>query len=60
MPSLVLIGQYLQVLSVNKVKYGKFSNSRADNSDSSGTISSIIELTRDLMVIYFSTKFGAD
>ena len=30
--------------SVNKVKYGKFSNSRADNSDSSGQIRSIIEL----------------
>ena len=29
---------------VNKVNYGKFSNSRADNSDSSGPISSIIEL----------------
>ena len=26
------------------VKYGKFSNSRADNSDSSGPISSIIEV----------------
>ena len=46
--------------SVNKVKYGKFSNSRADNSDSSGPISSIIELIRDLMVIYILTKFGAD
>ena len=46
--------------SVNKVKYGKFSNSRADTSDSSGPISSIIELNRDLMVIYILTKFGAD
>ena len=46
--------------NVNKVKYGKFSNSRADNSDSSGPISSIIELIRDLMVIYILTKFGAD
>ena len=42
------------------VKYGKFSNSRADNSHSSGQISSIIELIRDLMVIYTLTKFGAD
>ena len=42
------------------VKYGKFSNSRADNSDSSSLISSIIELIRDLMVIYIWTKFGAD
>ena len=46
--------------SVNKVKYGKFSNSRADNLDSSGPISSIIELMQDLMVIYILTKFGAD
>ena len=46
--------------SVNKVKYGKFSNSRADNSNSSGSIISIIELIRDLMVIYILTKFGAD
>ena len=44
----------------NKVKYGKFSNLRADNSNSSGPISSIIELNRDLMVIYILTKFGAD
>ena len=35
-------------------------NSRADNSDSSGLISSIIKLIRDLMVIYILTKFGAD
>ena len=35
-----------------KVKYGKFSNSWADNSDSSGPISSIIDFIRDLMVIY--------
>ena len=32
----------------------------ADNSDSSFPISSIIELIRDLMVIYILTKFGAD
>ena len=42
------------------VKYGKFFNSRADNSDSSGPIRSIIKLIRDLMVIYILTKFGAD
>ena len=47
-------------LCVNKVKYGKFSNSRANNSTSSGPINSIIELIRDLMVIYILTKFGAD
>ena len=37
-----------------------FSNTRADYSDSSRPISSIIELIRDLMVIYIVTKFGAD
>ena len=42
------------------VKYGKFSNSRADNKDSSGSISSIIKLIRYLMVIYIWTKFGDD
>ena len=42
------------------VKCSKFSNSRADNSDCSGPISSIIELIRDLMVMYILTKFGAD
>ena len=45
---------------VNKVKYSKFSNSRADNSDSSGPITSTVILIRDLMVIYILTKFGAD
>ena len=45
---------------VNIVKYGKFSNSRADNSDSSGLISSIIKLIRALVVIYILTKFGDD
>ena len=39
---------------------GKFLNSRADNLDSSGPISSIIELIRDLMVIYILAKSGAD
>ena len=57
---MVLIGQYLQMLECNKVKYGKFSNSRADNLDSSGPISSIMEVMRDLMVIYILNKFGAD
>ena len=46
--------------SVNKVKYGKFSNSRADNSNNSDPISSITELIRDLMVIYTLNKFCAD
>ena len=48
------------VASVHKVNYGKCSNSRADNWDSSGLINSTIELNRDLMVIYILTKFGAD
>ena len=38
----------------------KFSNSRADNSNSSGQIRSTIKLIRDLMVTYILTKFGAD
>ena len=46
--------------SVNEVKYGRFSNSRADNSDSSGPIRSIIKLIWDLMITYILTKFGAD
>ena len=37
------------------VKYGKFSNSRAYNSDST-----IIELIRALVVIHILTKFGDD
>ena len=32
----------------------------AYDSDSSGPISSVIELIRDLMVIYILTKFGAE
>ena len=48
------------MLEINIVKYGKFSNSRADNSDSSGPINSIIELVRALVVIYILTKFGDD
>ena len=35
-------------------------HSRAENSDSSVPISSIIELIRDLMVIYILITFGAD
>ena len=37
-----------------------FANSRANNSDRSGPITSIIELIRDLIVTYILTKFGAD
>ena len=46
--------------SVNIFKYGKFSISRADNSNSSGSICSIIKLIRILMVISILTKFGDD
>ena len=37
-----------------------FANSRANNSENSGPIKSIIELIRDLMVTYILTKSGAD
>ena len=37
-----------------------FANSRANNSDSSGQIKSIIKLIRDLIFTYILTKFGAD
>ena len=37
-----------------------FAKSRANNSNSSGPITSIIEPIRDLMVTYILTKFGAD
>ena len=37
-----------------------FANSRANNSDSSAPIKSIIELIPDVMVTYILTKFGAD
>ena len=58
--SLVLIVNFCRRYRVNIVKYGKFSNSRADNSDSSGPISSIIKLIRALLVIYILTKFSDD
>ena len=37
-----------------------FANSRANNSNSSALIKSIIELIQDLMVTYILTKFRAD
>ena len=52
--------KFCRCYSVNIVKYGNFSNSRAENSESSGLISSIIKLIRDLMFIYILTKFGDD
>ena len=42
------------------MKFSNFSYSRANNSSHSGPIGPIIELIRDLMVIYILTKFGAD
>ena len=39
--------------SVNKVKYGKFTNSRADNSDSSGPIRSVITHPRSYNHMHF-------
>ena len=56
---MVLIGQYLQMLECKQSQIWPISNSRADNSDSSGPIRSIIKLIRDLMVIYILTKFAA-
>ena len=37
-----------------------FANSRANNSDSSAPIKSIIKFIGDLTVTYILTKFGAD
>ena len=37
-----------------------FANSRANNSDNSGPLRSIIELIQDLMVAYILAKFGAE
>ena len=48
------------MLECKESQNGKFSNSRTDNSDSSGQVSSIIELIQGLMVIYTLSKFGAD
>ena len=59
-PSLVLVGQYLQMLECKQSQISQFSNSRANNSNSSGPIRSIIELIRSLMVTYILTKFGID
>ena len=42
-----------------KLDLASFANSRANYSDSSGSIKSIIELIQDLIVTYILTKFGA-
>ena len=56
---MVLIGQYLQMLVLTKLNMANFLI-QGQITDSSGPISSIIQLIRDLMVIYILTKFGAD
>ena len=57
---MVLIGLYLQLLERKQSKYGIFfSNSRADNSEHCGPITSIIEPVRNLMVTYILAKFGS-
>ena len=43
-----------------KLDTASSANSRANYSDSSGSIKSITELIQDLMVTYILTKFGAD
>ena len=42
-----------------KLDSASFANSRANYSDSSGSIKSIIKLIQDLMFTYILTKFGA-
>ena len=53
-------GQYLQMLVLTKSNMANFLIQGQITRDSSGPISSIMELIRDLMVIYILTKFGAD
>ena len=43
-----------------QVRYSMFSNSRANNCSRSDPITFIIELIRDLMVMYILTKFSTD
>ena len=45
---------------LTKSNMANFLIQRADNTDTSGPITSIIELIQDLMVIYILTKFGVD
>ena len=59
-PSLVLIGQYLQMLVSKQSDMANFLIQGQTTQDSSGQISSIIELIRTLVVIYILTKFGDD
>ena len=47
------------MLECKQSQIWKISNSRADNSDNSDPIKSIIELIQDLMITYILTMFGA-
>ena len=51
---------FYTTLECNQSDSAIFANSRANNSDSSGPIKSIIKLIRGLMVTYILTKFSAD
>ena len=55
--SLVLIGQYLQML---ECKQAIFPNSRENNSGCSGSISPLIELIQNLISICIVAEFGTD
>ena len=58
LPSVVPIGQYLQVLCrvYTKANSSIFPNSRVNNSGNSSPIGPVIELIGDPMVIYIITK----
>ena len=61
MPSFKLIRlEIYKVILRTKSYSNELSNSKANNSSCFGPITSIIELTRDLMALYCLTKFGAD
>ena len=56
-----MFGTNWSTFAVARVKLdsASFANSRANYSDSSGSIKSIIELIQDLMVTYILTKSDA-
>ena len=58
-PSLVVIGLYLQMLECKNCQTWQIFRLQGHITQSSGPIRSIIELIRDLMVIYILTKFCA-
>ena len=57
--SLVLIGQYLQMLERKQSNMANFQIQGQITQKSFGPIRSIIELIQDLMITYILTKFGA-